>query len=149
MNIAMGASGVEVDIWFDAGEAFYDFSISLAASSGLDLASFDPDPLLAPTVSFTSGDGGHLILIDSSSFSIRSGPLRVGGLVVSGTAIGASLDLVDLPDVVAPSFTDAAFGLELIPVPQTVLVVVPEPGTALLLTMGLGLLVASRPARRD
>ncbi len=147
---AIPAGGIPhaLDIWFDAGEGYYDFSITLVASVGLDLDAFLPNAALSPTVSLTTGESGTLVLIDSNSFFLRSGPIHVGTLSVSGALFGATLALADLPAALSPSFTDASFGVVAIPVPHIVAVVVPEPATAILLGIGLATMSARRGRTR-
>lgn len=143
-GIPLGGGTHILKLWFDPGEGFFDFILSFSAGSGLELLSFTPDPGISPSVELDPGDGGTLSLLDGSTLS-RVGPLRVGELSVQGLIAGATLRLVDLANVIAPSYVNEGFEVVEVPTPQLIAIVVPEVSTAPLLGLGtLGLVLIRR-----
>lgn len=127
-------SDVTLNLWFDpevpgASPIFGYSGVFLTAGAGLGLFSFmGESDVLSNSGGFptTLGvDGGDVNMGDSA-------PRRIGTLVVRGSAFGGTLS------VTAGSFTDNGFNSRPVtPIPQLVAQVVPEPGAALLLGLGI------------
>ncbi len=135
-----------LELWFDAGEPYYDFLLSLVVGSGMTVVGFIPDPIAVSLFDLTTGDGGSLSLIGGDSLSEATGPTRLGELSIVVTAIGSELRVEPIHGVSAPSYVNGAFELVGLPTPLLAAVAVPEPGTGWLLALGL-VTLGSRKSR--
>jgi hypothetical protein len=134
-------SDFTLNLWFDpevpgASPIFGYSGVFLTAAAGLGMFSFTGE---SDVLSNSSGfpttlgvDGGDINMGDSE-------PRRIGTLVVRGSAFGGTLS------VSAGMFTDNGFNAQPVsPLPQLVAQVVPEPGAALLLGLGISLTAGLR-----
>jgi hypothetical protein len=141
---------VSLSLYLDPGELAYEYVVGFETSPGLGVLSFAAEDPTA-VVNFDAATG--TLALTASLGAGTSDPVRIGTLMVFGTAAGGELRLADLPDASTPFLTNADFGLTPIPVPQTIAVVrgdsapIPEPDARLLLWAGA--LVVGRALRRQ
>ena len=131
VEIPVGSS-LDLGLWLDPGQPYYDYSLTLVADSGLDLVSFTPNAL--EDILFNL-DGNTLSLTGGTT-ETRNELLFIGTLATHAASIGGTLVLDAVPPLPDPALVDAS--LELVPfdVPATIATVVPEPSLAWLVSLG-------------
>jgi hypothetical protein len=147
--IAPDSVPATLNLYLDPDELAYEYVVGFETSAGLSLYSFTADDSSA-VVSFDVSAG--TLAVTASLGGGSSDPVRIGTLVVIGSAAGGELRLADLANASTPFLTNASFGLTPIPVPQTVAVVrdaaapIPEPDARWLFFAGV--LVVALALRR-
>jgi hypothetical protein len=147
--IAPDAVPVALSLYLDPDELAFEYVVGFETSAGLSLSAFTAED---PSAVVNFDTAGGTLAVTASLGAGSSDPVRIGTLVVIGSAAGGELRLADLANASTPFLTNAGFGLTPIPVPQTIAVVrdaaapIPEPDARWLFFAGV--LVVARALRR-
>ena len=150
--LELAPDGIEhtIEIWLSSQETVLEYFVSLAVGAGIELLAFMPNPdYTAPgNVKFVPGVGGSIAVIGGDVDTGLPGLVAIGVVSLRSLIAGSDMRVTPLEEAAPPQWVNERFDYALIDTPQVLATVTPEPGTGLLLGLGLIALATTKPAPR-